>query len=877
MAIDTALPGGAVSDLDVSIRNKLRSPAHPDLPQEIEILDIRRDTEKLDILQDIKQGLRPKSGSQKTLPTLLLYDEAGLRLFEKITYLDEYYLTNSEIEVLETYASQIADCIKPGSIVVELGSGNLRKVNILLQAIERVEKSVEYYALDLDLDELKRTFSAIPATGYKHVKCFGLHGTYDDGLEWLKSPHARGKAKTILWLGSSIGNFRRDEAQAFLKGYQNALEEGDLMLIGIDACKDSSRVYDAYNDKQEVTHHFILNGLVHASRILGQGNIFNLEDWKVIGEFNSTDDCHQAFLSPVRDVSVDGISIRKGERIRIEESHKYSADETSSLFRVTGLTREGKWSTKRGDYALHLVSKPRTMFPTNPKNYAAGPVPSQAEWDHLWKAWDAISRGMIPEEQLLSKPIQLRHPCIFYLGHIPTFQDVHLSLATDGPPTEPIYYRDIFERGIDPDVDDTTKCHPHSKVPDTWPDLDDVLKFQESVRARVRSITKSEAARHDGRVARSLWFTFEHEAMHVETLLYMLLQSENTTPPPNTTRPDFVALANQALAGKVPNKWFTIPEADVSLGLDDPEGEYRADRYFGWDNEKPTRSVRVHSFSAQARPITNREYVEYLQNTGITVVPASWTDNQYGSQKPPTSNGVENGTNGANGYTNGVNGSTNAVKGKYVRTVYGAIELQYALDWPVIASYDELAGCAQWMGGRIPTAEETRSIYAYVERTKAKEVQNAHREMIPAVNGQMSNDGVEESPPSRGLANGSSSTAAASPASPHDLFIDLEGKNVGFKHWHPTPVVQNGNTLAGQGDFGGVWEWTSTVLEKYDGFEPMSSYPGYTAEFFDTKHNIALGGSWATHPRIAGRKTFVNWYQRNYPYPWAGARVVRDI
>ena len=49
------------------------------------------------------------------------------------------------------------------------------------------------------------------------------------------------------------------------------------------------------------------------------------------------------------------------------------------------------------------------------------------------------------------------------------------------------------------------------------------------------------------------------------------------------------------------------------------------------------------------------------------------------------------------------------------------------------------------------------------------------------------------------------------------------------------------------------------------------------ADFFDGKHNIVLGGSWATHPRIAGRKTFVNWYQRNYPYAWIGARLVKDL
>jgi formylglycine-generating enzyme required for sulfatase activity len=108
------------------------------------------------------------------------------------------------------------------------------------------------------------------------------------------------------------------------------------------------------------------------------------------------------------------------------------------------------------------------------------------------------------------------------------------------------------------------------------------------------------------------------------------------------------------------------------------------------------------------------------------------------------------------------------------------------------------------------------------------------------------------------------------------VFVDLHGCNVGFKHWHPTPVIQNGDRLAGQGELGGVWEWTSTPVTPHDGFKAMDIYPGYTADFFDGKHNIVLGGSWATHPRIAGRTTFVNWYQHNYPYTWAGARLVRS-
>jgi hypothetical protein len=64
--------------------------------------------------------------------------------------------------------------------------------------------------------------------------------------------------------------------------------------------------------------------------------------------------------------------------------------------------------------------------------------------------------------------------------------------------------------------------------------------------------------------------------------------------------------------------------------------------------------------------------------------------------------------------------------------------------------------------------------------------------------------------------------------SSQELFANLKGANVGFNNWHPVAVTANGNKLAGQGGMGGVWEWTSSVLEKHEGFEPMKLYPAYT-------------------------------------------------
>lgn len=81
------------------------------------------------------------------------------------------------------------------------------------------------------------------------------------------------------------------------------------------------------------------------------------------------------------------------------------------------------------------------------------------------------------------------------------------------------------------------------------------------------------------------------------------------------------------------------------------------------------------------------------------------------------------------------------------------------------------------------------------------------------------NDGVQETPPP---------SSSATSKSSNELFADLEGANVGFTHWHPVSMAGDGNKLAGQAEMGGVWEWTSSVLDKHDGFEPMSLYPGYT-------------------------------------------------
>ena len=160
---------------------------------------------------------------------------------------------------------------------------------------------------------------------------------------------------------------------------------------------------------------------------------------------------------------------------------------------------------------LHLLSKSVFDQTLVASIYAAKPVPSLHEFEQLWTAWNVVTRRMIPEEELLSKPIKLRNCCLFYLGHIPTFLDIHLTRATGSAPTEPSFYYQIFERGIDPDVDNPEQCHAHSEIPDEWPPLDQILGYQESVRTRARLLYQNRRVETDRKVGRAMWIGFEHE------------------------------------------------------------------------------------------------------------------------------------------------------------------------------------------------------------------------------------------------------------------------------------------------------------------------------------------------------------------------------
>lgn len=173
--------------------------------------------------------------------------------------------------------------------------------------------------------------------------------------------------------------------------------------------------------------------------------------------------------------------------------------------------------------------------------------------------------------------------------------------------------------------------------------------------------------------------------------------------------------------------------------------------------------------------------------------------------------------------------------GWYYRTMFDLVPLAQVASWPVYVSLAEARAYACWKGKRIPTeAEFHRAAFG---GPQAGESRNPWGDATPT---------------------------------------SLHG-NFNFVAWSPTPVGSHpaGFSRWGVGELiGNGWEWTDTPFAPFPGFTPyMTTYPEYSADFFDGKHFVLKGASWATAQELV-RPSFRNWYQAHYPYVFAKFRCV---
>jgi ergothioneine biosynthesis protein EgtB len=417
-----------------------------------------------------------------------------------------------------------------------------------------------------------------------------------------------------------------------------------------------------------------------------------------------------------------------------------------------------------------------------------------------WNRTDEIF-GIVKSHAMLSKPIALRHPFIFYVGHLPAFAWNQICRGVLHWRSFNSPFDELFSRGIDPDVE-TGECHAHPEVPQAWPDLIDVLDYRDRVRAAVlRSFdavlerAAKDAMAENGRV---LTMVLEHEAMHQETLLYMIQEA------PSSMKQRLRGAPRYHFAQEPTGKEIVVPRGEARLGA-------RFDAlHFGWDNEFPEFRVVVPSFTLDSLPVTNGRYLEFVQSGGYRE--RHWWSAEDWLWK----------ANAALEHPN----VWREMDGRwFYRTLFDLLPLEHVLSWPVYVSLAEARAFARWRGGRLPSeAEFHRAAYG--------------SSGVPAVAG-----------------------------------------NFDFTRWSPAPVnspAADSSPWGVKNLIGDGWEWTETTFQPFPGFSPyLTGYREYSADFFDGKHFVLKGASWATARELV-RPSFRNWYQAHYPYVFAKFRCVSD-
>jgi ergothioneine biosynthesis protein EgtB len=430
-----------------------------------------------------------------------------------------------------------------------------------------------------------------------------------------------------------------------------------------------------------------------------------------------------------------------------------------------------------------------------------------AAWYQRNRARSRALFDLIAEGAYYTRPIELRNPLVFYEGHLPAFSfNTLVKRALGGPSIDPAL-ETLFARGIDPEAPQAARGNPA----DAWPARDTVRAFcAEADRCVLQALEREDLERDgDPLLHRSAaaFAILEHEAMHQETLLYLLHRlplEQKGAPRGYAPRSD----------GAVPREeWIEIPPGRAILGED------RDAIPFGWDNEFPRTLAYVAPFAIQRHDVTNAAFLEFVEAGGYRDArwwspdDARWIREQR----------VEHPLFWERA------GSRWLWRGMFER-------LPLPMSWPVYVSQGEASAYASWRGARLPTeAEYQRAAFG-----------------APG--------GGERTHP----------WGDAEPGAAQGVFD--------FSSWDPEPAGSHpaGRSAWGVDDLvGNGWEWTSTPFAPFPGFQPMASYPEYSADFFDGMHFVIKGASPGTARELL-RPTFRNWFRARYPYVYATFRCARS-
>jgi len=288
---------------------------------------------------------------------------------------------------------------------------------------------------------------------------------------------------------------------------------------------------------------------------------------------------------------------------------------------------------------------------------------------------DALFDRVRPEAYE-SRPISLRNPICFYEGHLPAFSVNTLLKRGLGDAALDPAYETLFERGIDPDSEDSV---PRTTSP--WPSRIEIRSYAKSAdRGVLEALARRDVTDESNPVLAgglAAYTILEHEPLHHETLLYMW----HRLPFDRKVRPE--GIEPPRIGGEPsPRRAVRIPAGTATLGAGD-------DLVFAWDNERPRHAVDVPAFSIDVHSVTNRDFLEFVDAGGYENA-SLWNEEARGwiaseEVRHPLFWEWHRGA-------------------WFWRGMWDLVPLPMA--WPVYVSQAEASAYARWKGRRVPTEAE---------------------------------------------------------------------------------------------------------------------------------------------------------------------------
>lgn len=317
--------------------------------------------------------------------------------------------------------------------------------------------------------------------------------------------------------------------------------------------------------------------------------------------------------------------------------------------------------------------------------------------NHLWNISDFLFTFLKDENAFNSKSIDLRHPFVFYGGHLPCFAWNIVKKSLEIKESIHTQYDELFQRGIDPDVDNGS-CHKNSceRSYQNWPTIKELNEYKNNCRVQILHYLPNLLEKN----IESLEMLIEHELMHQETLLYMFqeLDLKSLSSVGQNLASEYERFLSMKRFDRPFNsyhlpEWKRFDSQEITMGI---QSTKETPFNYGWDNEFPSHQEIVKEFEISTLPVNVRDYLEFIDVGGYKNQSlwekSDWEWIQKEKVEHPSNWRKSN-------------------EGKWtVRELFCVVPIEKVYHHPVLVSHSEAKAFAKWKGSRLASEAELLSV-----------------------------------------------------------------------------------------------------------------------------------------------------------------------